>query len=116
MPVSIAATRAAIARRDAERRARAEDRAAPLRARLPEVARQLRARGARDVWLFGSLALGDVHESSDVDLAVDRLAPEVYFSALAAASATLGCDVDLVVVDEASPALRAAIARDGVPL
>ncbi|MBX3273748.1 MAG: nucleotidyltransferase domain-containing protein [Sandaracinaceae bacterium] len=116
MPVPLSATRAVIAGRDAERRARASERAAALRARLPEVVSRLRAYGAREIWLFGSLARGDLHEASDVDLAVDRLSPDVYFAALAAASATLACDVDLVVIDEASPALREAIARDGVPL
>jgi predicted nucleotidyltransferase len=114
--VPLAATRAALARRDAERRARAEERAARLWDRLPEAARLLRAYGAREVWLFGSLAAREAHEASDVDLAVDRMPAEAHFAAAAAVSVALGCDVDLVVVGEASATLRDAIRRDGVPL
>ena len=46
-------------------------RADALRARAREAAALLRGFGATCVWLFGSLAWGEPHESSDVDLLVE---------------------------------------------
>lgn len=82
------------------------------------VCRRLQPFGAR-VFLFGSQARGDAHEKSDIDLAVD--APE---SMPAHVLAELRLDledsnvlraVDLVDLRHADPALRSAVAREGVP-
>jgi predicted nucleotidyltransferase len=99
------------------RRNRAEGRAARLRALLPQAKRALIERyGVRRVILFGSLASGRVSDRSDVDLAVEGMASEVYFPALADLMGLLGCPVDLVRVEDALPSLRAAIDADGVLL
>ncbi len=60
----------------------------------------LKAAGAREVYLFGSAARGIMRESSDVDLAVSGLPPEVFFRAMAAAHDALGRPLDLVDLDE----------------
>jgi len=58
------------------------------------------------VCVFGSAARGKLRESSDVDLAVSGLSPEVYFRALARASSLLRRPVDLIDLDEDSPFTR----------
>ena len=83
MVVSLDEMAATWRRREAERRARAEERARRLRALLPAAKKLLCERyGARRVILFGSLARGDVRERSDVDLAVEGLRGIEYFTAL----------------------------------
>lgn len=101
-----------------ERQRRAEDairaRDAERRSRLGEVAATLtRDFGATEVVLFGSLAEGDAHAASDVDLAVRGIPAARYFEALARASELLGCDVDLVELETARPSLRARIEESG---
>jgi uncharacterized protein len=81
------------------------------------LARMLIARfGARRVLLFGSLARGESAGKLDIDLAVEGLDRDLELRALAALSDEAGCAVDLVRVEDASPRLAAAIARDGVML
>jgi len=72
----------------------------------------------RLVVLFGSHAIGKAHPQSDVDIALD-VGPDcsqerkskielLFFKAIP--------KVDLVFLDDASPLLLAAIAKDGKPL
>jgi predicted nucleotidyltransferase len=104
---SPSSTLEAVARRDEAAAIAARARAAALRARLPTAVDALRSRfGAKAVWLFGSLAGGDFRLDSDVDLAVDALAPELYFGAVAELSRVLGVDVDLVVLESCPASLR----------
>lgn len=63
----------------------------------------LRAAGAREVYLFGSLAQGREHEGSDVDLAVSGLPPEVFYATMARLSDLFERNVDLVDLDDPSP-------------
>ena len=63
----------------------------------------LKAAGAREVYVFGSAARGDLGERSDVDLAVCGLPPRAFFRAMAEAALALGRDVDLVDLDLANP-------------
>ncbi|MFQ6100788.1 MAG: nucleotidyltransferase family protein [Anaerolineae bacterium] len=68
--------------------------------------------GARQVILFGSLAgQGPWHDRSDIDLAVEGLAPADYFRALSACWELLpqGINLDLVPMEDARPELRAHI-------
>ncbi len=68
--------------------------------------------GARQVILFGSLVgQGPWHERSDIDLAVEGLAPADYFRALSACWELLPQEVnlDLVPMEDARPELRARI-------
>jgi len=100
--------------RSERRRARAEARAARLCGLLPEVKRLLieRHQAAR-VLLFGSLATGGYSETSDLDLAVEGLASDRYFHALAELMAVVGGPVDLVRLEEAGPSLRTCIEEEG---
>ena len=72
------------------------------------------------VLLFGSLSRGTCGPMSDVDLAVQLSSGTLdafqwKISWLPRLSGP-GCDVDLVIVSEASLALRFRIVRDGLPL
>ncbi|MEK6606076.1 MAG: nucleotidyltransferase domain-containing protein [Myxococcota bacterium] len=106
------AARTLIRRHQAEER-RAEERASGLRERLPEAARLLREMGAREVWLFGTLAWGGFHAHSDADLAVAGLPPEAWARAAAAVEDVLGAMVDLVRFEEIDDAFGHRIRTEG---
>lgn len=66
--------------------------------------------GAREVYVFGSLrGQSPWHSRSDIDLAVEGLAPERYIPALTACYALLppGMELDLVTLETAPPELIA---------
>lgn len=63
----------------------------------------LRAAGAREVYVFGSVATGRTHEGSDVDLAVAGLPPESFFATMAHLEDLFEGNVDLVDLDDATP-------------
>jgi predicted nucleotidyltransferase len=63
----------------------------------------LKGYGAQEIFLFGSMARGDMDEYSDWDLAVRGLPPAAYFNALARLMKILSRTVDLVDLDEANP-------------
>ncbi|MEI6387918.1 MAG: nucleotidyltransferase domain-containing protein [Spirochaetota bacterium] len=63
----------------------------------------LRRLGAKEVYLFGSMARGDADDHSDWDLAVRGLPPQAYFSTLGKLSDSMSRTVDLVDLDEGSP-------------
>lgn len=68
------------------------------------------------VYLFGSLAGGrNIHERSDIDLAVAGLPAKRYFSALKELWSLLPPDaeLDLVPLEDARPPLREIILREG---
>jgi predicted nucleotidyltransferase len=100
-----------------ERAGRA-DRAARAREVGLSIARVLHAEyGVSRVVLFGSVARGECHSGSDLDLAVAGLAADTLFRAGARAeSLAPGIDVDLVPLESVSPALLDDIRRDGVDL
>ena len=99
----------------AERRARWQQ----ARAVAEEAAAILRERfGARRVLIFGSGADPEAFTLwSDIDLAVEGVAPERFYAAVAAVM-DLSPDfrVDLIDVQSARPSLRAAIEQEGVEL
>ena len=66
----------------------------------------IRKLGAIDVFLFGSAAHGEIDDSSDVDIAVTGLPPEIFFRAMSEASEILKKQVDLVDLDEDTPFTR----------
>jgi predicted nucleotidyltransferase len=81
---------------------------------MPEAADLLRSRfGASRVVLFGSLARGDAHEASDVDLAVLGVPVRQHFAAAAALEQLLHCTVDLVRIEAARPEMLATLAEEG---
>lgn len=80
---------------------------------LPALVEILRQYGATEIYLFGSLRTGLFHRSSDIDLGVRGIPPERFFAALAALDAACDIAVDVVDLDEASPAVRQRILEEG---
>ncbi len=65
--------------------------------------------------VFGSLATGEVHERSDLDIALDGDpdAAEAARGEVFYAAGLEGVDTDIVVLRDAPSGLRERIARDG---
>ena len=63
----------------------------------------LKSAGAREVYVFGSVARGRAHEGSDVDLAVSGLPPASFFQTLARLGDLFDRQVDLIDLDRADP-------------
>jgi predicted nucleotidyltransferase len=63
----------------------------------------LRSAGAREVYVFGSVATGKFREGSDIDLAVSGLPSASFFGTLAQLTDLLDRPVDLVDLDDVSP-------------
>jgi predicted nucleotidyltransferase len=91
----------------------------PVLAKLRAHAATLHARGVNGLWVFGSVARGDAHGGSDIDLFVD-VDPAAGLSLLGLASLRaelsdlLGAPVDLVERDALRPAIRVAAEREAV--
>jgi predicted nucleotidyltransferase len=101
-------------RREVEER---ERRAVILRARVREAAACLVERyAAKRVWLFGSLAWGEIDEHSDVDLLVEGLGDDRWDAASALLEERIGVPVDLVRVEEADASLVERVKHDGLLL
>jgi len=77
-----------------------------LKRRIERAAEALRAAGAKEVYLFGSAAMGRLDPDSDVDLAVSGLPPRRFFHAMGEAADLLSCPLDLVDLDEDTPFTR----------
>jgi len=77
-----------------------------MQERVDKAASALLAVGAKEVYVFGSASKGNMGLSSDIDLAVSGLPPEVFFRAMAAAHDALGCPLDLVDLDEDNDFIR----------
>jgi len=71
-----------------------------LARRIEKAAEALRAAGAREVYVFGSVARGKTRPNSDVDMAVSGLPPELFYHAMAKASRALGRSLDLIDLDD----------------
>jgi predicted nucleotidyltransferase len=100
--------------RDREIRAARRERAAAVEARLPAVVRRLiESFGVTQVVLFGSLLTGELHDGSDLDLAVAGLAPAEYWRAIDMAAEEAGIPVDLVRLEEARGSLTDRIRSEG---
>jgi len=73
-----------------------------------------------DVYLFGSMARGDAHTSSDVDIALDGHGAPVARDWLEQLrerldSSLIPFHVEVVDLGEASPALRRIVFEEGIP-
>ena len=73
---------------------------------IEQAASQLKAAGAREVYVFGSAASGSSRADSDLDLAVSGLPPGVFYRAIGKLHDLLGRPVDLVDLDSATPFTR----------
>jgi predicted nucleotidyltransferase len=74
---------------------------------VEQVAAYLKQEGATEVYLFGSAAMGTMHERSDIDLAVSGLEPAKFYRVAGKAEDMLGKPLDLVDLDEKTPFIRA---------
>lgn len=77
-----------------------------LESRAAAAAAVLRAAGASEVYLFGSVAEGRSREGSDLDLAVSGLPPEKFFGAMASAAEAAGVPIDLLDLDTDAPIVQ----------
>jgi predicted nucleotidyltransferase len=88
-------------------------------ARLREHARELRARGVRHIYVFGSVARGDAPVNSDIDLTIE-VDPGSDFSLITLGSVAAEIEewlkrgVDLGERSMLRPSLRADFERDAV--
>ena len=82
------------------------------------IARELVKRfGAHKVVLFGSVARGDIHKKSDIDLAVWGIPPKDFYRAVAFASGySKEWKVDLVDAEDCRESVRRSILEEGVEL
>lgn len=86
-----------------------------LAARMAEILRS--EFGARRVLLIGSLTdRARFHEGSDIDLAVEGVAPERFWQAWGRLEEITGDAFDLVTLETCTPALRARVEVEGVAL
>ena len=93
----------------------AEARAAAVRSRLGAAAVLLRNRGARRIWLFGSMTPdGHPHNNSDVDLVVEGLPAAGLIRTTLDLEQVLAAHVDLIRLEESSDSLRSRIHCEGV--
>jgi predicted nucleotidyltransferase/DNA-binding XRE family transcriptional regulator len=85
-----------------------------------EVLRRLQRDGAKQVFVFGSVARGEDGPDSDIDLLVDHLDEQAYSWAVPRVAAELeellGFTVDVAEVDALRPSVLAAALHDARPL
>jgi predicted nucleotidyltransferase len=73
---------------------------------IERAAAELKAAGAREVYVFGSAAKGAGDASSDLDLAVSGLPPSVFYRMGARVSDLIGRSVDMIDLDINTPFTR----------
>lgn len=87
--------------------------------RLKLFEQRLRARGIRALYLFGSTARDEAHETSDLDLLFDY-DPNSRFSLFTQAelreelAGAIGSKVDLIALESLRPEFRVRVGRDMV--
>ena len=73
---------------------------------IKRAAAELKAAGAREIYVFGSTAKGTGDAASDLDLAVAGLPPSIFYRMGARVSDLLGRSVDLIDLDINTPFTR----------
>ncbi len=68
--------------------------------RIQTAVRLLKNAGAKKVFLFGSLVRGEINNSSDIDIGIQGLAPEIFFRIFDQLSEAVDSPLDLVDFDE----------------
>ena len=76
------------------------------KALIERAAAELKAAGAREVYVFGSAAKGPGGAAADIDLAVSGLPPSMFYRIGARLSDILGHSVDLIDLDISTPFTR----------
>jgi len=69
--------------------------------------------GARRIFLFGSLKTGGFTETSDIDLAVEGIKAEHFFTALAQVNRVSRFAVDLKPLEDLEPYFRSRVYLEG---
>lgn len=77
-----------------------------IEAAIARAVAALKANGAEEVWLFGSMARGSGTSRSDLDLAVRGVPAGRFFRAVGDAMAASGRPVDLIDLSGSSPLVR----------
>lgn len=73
---------------------------------IKRAAAELKSAGAREVYIFGSVANGTSDDASDLDLAVSGLPAPVFYRMGARVSDLIGRSVDLIDLDMNTPFTR----------
>ncbi|MCX6895710.1 MAG: nucleotidyltransferase domain-containing protein [Verrucomicrobia bacterium] len=73
---------------------------------IERAATELKAAGAREVYVFGSASKGTGGADSDLDLAVSGLPPSIFYRMGARVSDLVGRSVDLIDLDISTPFTR----------
>ena len=73
---------------------------------IKRAAAELKTAGAREIYVFGSVARGTSDAASDLDLAVSGLPPSVFYRMGARISDLIGRSVDLIDLDISTPFAR----------
>ena len=82
-----------------------------------EVAEFLRSdHGAARVLLYGSLARGDFHQFSDIDLYVEGFTGPYWRMLAKGGRLASPFDISVVCAEDARPSLKEAVSREGVEL
>jgi predicted nucleotidyltransferase len=73
---------------------------------IQRAAAELKAAGAREIYVFGSAASTTASAASDLDLAVSGLPPSLFYRMGARVSDLIGRSVDLIDLDKSTPFTR----------
>ena len=73
---------------------------------VTRAAAELKTAGAREIYVFGSVARGTGDSAGDLDLAVSGLPPSVFYRMGARISDLIGRSVDLIDLDSNTPFTR----------
>ncbi len=73
-----------------------------MQKKIARAAAALKAYGASEVYIFGSLAEGRFTRHSDIDMAVTGIPPEKFFHAMGEAHTILMRPLDLIDLDDGS--------------
>ncbi|NQU81565.1 MAG: nucleotidyltransferase domain-containing protein [Bacteroidetes bacterium] len=68
--------------------------------RIQMAVRLLKNAGAKKIYLFGSLVRGEITNSTDIDIGIQGLAPEIFFRIFDQLSEAVDSPLDLVDFDE----------------
>jgi uncharacterized protein len=73
-----------------------------MKKKIARAAAAFKEYGAKEVYIFGSLAEGTFTRHSDIDMAVAGLPPKVFFAAMGEAHQLLRRPLDLINLDDGS--------------
>ncbi|MHB1844372.1 MAG: nucleotidyltransferase family protein [Deltaproteobacteria bacterium] len=99
-----------------EKIARSEERKRAVREKLPAAAALLRARGAKRIWLIGSMVAGLFHDDSDVDLVTEGLPWEAWDPSWNDLVRLFQRGVDVLRLEELPEAFRKGVRERGAAL